>query len=300
MTLVVPPIKLQGIKTKLVPAIQASVSNYSENVWIEPFCGSCVVALNTLPEKALLADTNKHIINFYKAVQSGEISAVNVKEFLGEEGNKLTTQGEKYYYEVRDRFNKSSSSLDFLFLNRACFNGIMRFNREGKFNVPFCRKPERFSPAYITKISNQVKNFANIVQARDWKFEVLDYSETLARASAADFVYTDPPYAGRHVDYYNSWDENEELKLVELLKQVPCKFLLSTWYSNIYRTNLTVENYWKQTGYFITLQEHFYHVGSTESLRHAMTEALVSNFEPLLDCPQAAQLVPTQLELFVV
>jgi len=73
---------------------------------------------------------------------------------------------------VRDRFNREASPYDFLFLNRACFNGMVRFNRKGGFNVPFCRKPDRFRPAYITKICNQLKWAASVMKDKDWTFLV--------------------------------------------------------------------------------------------------------------------------------
>jgi len=50
-------------------------------------------------------------------------------------------------------------------------------------------------------------------------------------------VYADPPYAGRHVDYFNSWSESDETELGDLLKKLPCDFILSTWHSNEFRTN---------------------------------------------------------------
>ncbi len=43
----------------------------------------------------------------------------------------------------------SRDPLKFLFLNRADFNGMIRLNRKGEFNVPFCKKPERFSKSHI-------------------------------------------------------------------------------------------------------------------------------------------------------
>lgn len=50
----VPPLKYQGIKTKLVPTIQGIANGRQFSRWVEPFCGSCVVALNVQPKKALL------------------------------------------------------------------------------------------------------------------------------------------------------------------------------------------------------------------------------------------------------
>ena len=56
------------------------------------------------------------------------------------------------------------------------------------------------------------------------------------RSEPGDLVYADPPYAGRHVDYFESWSEADETELAELLKQLPCGFILSMWHSNEFRT----------------------------------------------------------------
>src|SRR5512137_550083 len=103
----VPPIKCQGIKTKLVAEIANMVGELPEGRWIEPFCGSAVVALNLQPKRALLCDSNIHIIQFYKDVQSGRLTPSGVRDFLTEHGAKLLAQGEDYFYEVRERFNNS-------------------------------------------------------------------------------------------------------------------------------------------------------------------------------------------------
>ena len=300
MTATVPPIKCQGIKTKIVPMIKESVPQPVQGRWIEPFCGSCVVALNVKPEQALLTDTNTHIIALYKGIQDGTITPEVVRSFLTNEGEKLSQLGEKHYYEVRKRFNETHSSLDFLFLNRACFNGVMRFNQKGKFNVPFCRKADRFRLAYITKIVNQIIDFKRVLYGRDWQFEVLDFRKTLARAGTDDFVYADPPYAGRHVDYFNSWDAHDEQDMIRLLKRLPCKFLLSTWHSNVFRENKSVQVHWQESTFFIKTAEHFYHVGPTEELRNAMMEALISNYNmPGMDgIPVQKLAVPLQQMLF--
>jgi DNA adenine methylase len=274
----VPPIKCQGIKTKLVDQITGIACPQPEGRWIEPFCGSGVVALNVQPQRALLADTNVHIIKLYKAIQSGSITPGIVRQYLESEGENLKGRGEDFYYEVRERFNIKGDSLDFLFLNRSCFNGVMRFNRQGKFNVPFGHKPNRFAPAYITKIVNQVRNLAEILSHKEWQFEVMDFRETLKTARQGDLVYVDPPYAGRHVDYFNSWDEADETTLVALLKNLPCRFILSTWHSNQYRENAAISQHWQTEEYYIQTTDHFYYVGATEELRNSMKEALITNY----------------------
>ena len=271
----VPPIKCQGIKTKLIPFILESIqwNPGKDGHWVEPFMGSGCVAFNVQPDRALLCDTNKHIINFYHAIQSGTMSEENIRAFLELEGQKLSRIGEEYYYEVRNRFNTEGSVFDFIFLNRACFNGVMRFNRHGKFNVPFGHKPERFAKAYITKIANQINWAAKQMRGREWEFRVSSWRETLSVIELEDFVYMDPPYIGRHADYFNQWNEKEAEDLAVISQKLPCGFALSMWLENKYRKNEHVDEFWgdlerRTCG-------HFYHVGSDESLRNEMEEALL-------------------------
>lgn len=281
----VPPLKCQGIKTKLVGEIRKLVQEQAFERWIEPFCGSCVVPFNVQPKKALLCDSNVHIIRFYQDIQAGRLTPAIAKPFLIQEGDKLRTTGEDHFYTVRERFNNQPNSLDFLFLNRSCFNGVMRFNRHGKFNVPYCHKSDRFAQSYVTKIVNQIGRISEVISTHDWTFAVADFRTTLANATPDDFIYADPPYAGRHVDYFNSWSESDEAELASLLKQLPCEFILSTWHSNEFRKNVLIERNWTVPGIHLLTREHFYHVGSTENLRHPMIEALVMNFSirPPLD-----------------
>ena len=189
-----PPIKCQGIKSKLISFLFSSIrwDSKDKGRWIEPFIGSGVVALNLAPQRALLADTNKHIIGFYQAIQRGEMNRDSAREFLECEGKKLALGEAEYYYEVRRRFNEKHSPFDFLFLNRSCFNGVMRFNRHGGFNVPFGHKPQRFAPAYVTKIVNQIGWAAKQMQSKEWEFRVAPWEETLAGSGPEDFVYLDP------------------------------------------------------------------------------------------------------------
>lgn len=270
-----PPIKCQGIKTKLIPFIARSLQwqPQPQSRWIEPFLGSGVVAFNLAPPQALLCDTNPHIIRFYQALQCAEITPQTVRSYLTEAGDRLRTQGADYYYAVRDRFNQSPSSLDFLFLNRACFNGLMRFNAKGGFNVPFCRKPDRFSPAYITKIVNQVAWVAQQMAGKSWEFRVAPWQDTLAAANPHDFVYLDPPYIGRHADYAQPWNDDDAIALAQTTQTLPCGFALSMWLANQHRQNLHLSQAW--SGLELRSTRHFYHVGSYETLRGAIEEALV-------------------------
>ncbi len=268
-----PPLKMQGIKTKAVPFIRDSVDWSGAGRWIEPFVGSAVVPLNLRPERALLADANPHLVRFHAAIQAGSVTSASVRSFLEREGARLLRDGQEHYYRVRDRFNDGGDPHDFLFLNRSCFNGLMRFNRKGRFNTPFCRKPERFRPAYITRICNQVQCAADGMAGKAWEFECADWSEILDEAREGDFVYCDPPYAGRFTDYFNSWTDDDAMRLEDRLKALPCPFLYSMWSENKYRKNERLHESFAD--YEIRTFSHFYHLGATENLRNDMMEALV-------------------------
>jgi DNA adenine methylase len=275
MKIFVPPIKCQGIKTKLVEWIYNSVDIDSFDCWIEPFMGSGVVGFNINPKKAFFSDINPHLINFYNAIKDDIINSYSARGFLKEEGDKLEKYGQTYYNEVRTRFNETASPFDFLFLNRSGFNGMIRFNRNGKYNVPFCHKPNRFAKAYITKIVNQIDYVHKQIQINDWSFVCQDFSDTIKNATSNDLIYCDPPYLGRHTDYFDKWNEDDEQQLFNLLNIKNNKFILSTWHSNKYRNNIELEKYSANN---ILTKEHFYHIGAKETNRNAMLEALITNY----------------------
>ena len=279
-----PPIKSQGIKTKLVPWINDLILSAGVDLnsrWIEPFFGTGVVGFNSpLQGSHIVGDTNPHIINFYQCLQRGEITPDSMRAYLIKEGRMLAESADHGYAHfrlVRDRFNFEHSPYDFIFLSRAGFNGMMRFNRHGDWNIPFCKKPDRFAPAYITKICNQIQHTACIIRQKEWEFNNVDFLQTIERAEDGDLIYCDPPYYGRYVDYYNGWTEEDEFALFEALSHTPAKFILSTWHHNDYRTNNMIERYWKH--FNITTKDHFYHNGGNLENRHSVVEALVFNFD---------------------
>ncbi len=274
----VPPVKCQGIKTKLVPLILANTDLAEGGVWCEPFMGSGVVGFNVRPKKALFSDINPHIIAFYEALKRSAITPETVRTFLENEGLKLRERGEAHFYFVRERFNQEFNPLDFLFLSRSCFNGMIRFNKSGEFNVPFCRKPRRFTAAYITKIVNQVRYVWEATNHYDWQYDCIPFESAIEKAGARDLIYCDPPYLGRHVDYYDSWSERDERLLHWLLSRTSARFILSTWHSNRYRRNPMLDTLWAD--FNIVTKEHFYHVGAKEGNRNPVLEALVMNFVP--------------------
>lgn len=271
----IPPLKIQGIKSKLIPYIKEITEKCSFNVWVEPFIGSGVVGFNLAKENAIFADINPHIIKFYCDLNDKKIDCKIIRDYLEAQSIELSKYDNEFYYHIRNKFNNNPNSLDFLFLNRSCFNGMMRFNKDGKFNVPYCHKSNRFSKAYITKIVNQVKYVEEKCNQNNWIFVCQDFTDTINWCSDSSLLYCDPPYIDRNSDYFNGWDNNKEKQLNDVLHNIDGKFILSTWKCNKFRENQYYNNYsWCNE----TLIEHFYYIGAKKENRNSIQESLLTNF----------------------
>ena len=91
---------------------------------------------------------------------------------------------------------------------------MIRFSKNG-YNVPFGRKPNRFRPALITKIVNQVAKTQEKIIANNWTFICSNWKDTIINATTNDFIYLDPPYIGRNTDYFTSWNLDNANKLAD-------------------------------------------------------------------------------------
>ena len=184
----------------------------------------------------------------------------------------IKKDGATYYKEMRAAFNQNKDPMHFLFLNRSDFNGMIRFNRKGEFNVPFCQKPDRFSKAYITKICNQVDMVSKIMDGKDWSFSCCDWRDTINKAQKGDFIYLDPPYIGRDTSYVGEWPESDAVDLAQYSKASPADVGLSMWKENQFRTNQHLIDHWDTFKLYEV--NHFYHFGAKEKNRHPMVEVL--------------------------
>lgn len=274
-----PPLKINGIKTKLIPAILHNIQDWDKNngSWVEPFMGSGCVGFNVLPQHMIMNDLNPHLPDFYRWLVSQDAKAL--ERYLVMRGILLAEIGDNFYYTIRSRYNQSPIPADFLFLNRTCFNGVVRFNRKGEFNSPFCHKPNRFNnPAFLTKVMNQVQGFQLRAMNRDWKFTTGNFDQCFQNLSSKDFVYCDPPYIGRHTNYYDQWGETEENKLYELLTTTKASWMLSTWIECGEKRNPFYEKLW--AGFNTVRVRHKWKVSGLAKGRGSVTEALVMSYTP--------------------
>jgi DNA adenine methylase len=182
-----PALKWAGGKRWQVRHLQPLWHRHVGRRLVEPFCGGLAVTMGLMPECALLNDINPHVINFYRWLKVGLITALPM------------ANDEGLYYRHRDRFNdlladgkgtSSEAAALFYYLNRTGYNGLCRFNQQGRFNVPFGRY-KRIT--YTTDFTPYREVFA------EWDFVSSDFEAI--PLDPDDFVYADPPYDVEFTSY---------------------------------------------------------------------------------------------------
>ena len=276
--MIIPPIKIQGKKTKIVPKIMeiadGLLSEHPEiDTWVEPFLGSGVVAFNCPGriKKVIVNDINPHIIKFYKGVADGIITSDRIREVFDIHNQNLLKDGYDYYNRIKDRFNQSFDTMDFLFLTRTGFNGVMRFNGSGKWNVPFCKLNNRLSKNVIDDLASSVDELSRLFKSKEFIFYNKSFEEVIESAPENSIFYCDPPYYGRQVQYFKGWGKEDEIRLNEMLKDK--MFIYSTWLEDGIRENMMINEYWGE--YEIEGKKHKYNVAENAEKRNQVTEGLI-------------------------
>lgn len=182
-----PFLRWAGGKTHSVPfLLQHLPSDFTApSTYFEPFLGAGSLFFSLRPQKAILSDNNKDLIESYRAIQKNPIL---IFKYLSEHRGKTS---EHYYYEMRNKYNNSKSSIYraalFIYLNKTCFNGIWRVNGKGEFNVPYGKQEHPSIPSKdeLIRISEALAS-AEITHC--------NYKDIIDKVQKADFVYLDPPY----------------------------------------------------------------------------------------------------------
>lgn len=214
-----PFLKWAGGKTQLIDEIKKQLPNKIQNekfTFIEPFVGSGAVLfwmLEQFPnlEKAIINDINTDLTNSYLTIKNDVQDLIKVLSKWELEYHKIADDQEakkENYYEKRNIFNTRNSeqttqSALFIFLNRTCFNGLYRVNKNNGFNVPIgsYKKPQICNTENLLAVSEVLQ-----------RVEILngDYSKTLEYATENSFFYFDPPYKPlSETSSFNSYAKDE-------------------------------------------------------------------------------------------
>lgn len=214
-----PVIKWSGSKRSQAAEIISKIPSY--NTYYEPFLGGGSIMYAVQPEVGVCSDICLPLVDLWKEIKN---NPSGLAEYYNYEWNRLQDEGYEVYYEIRDRFNESFSAFDLLFLSRTCVNGLIRFNKDGKFNNSFHHSRKGINPKTLEKIihdwSAKIKNI---------EFLALDYKEATREAKEGDFIYLDPPYFNTKGRYYGTTtiDFEEFFEYLAELNNRGVKWMLS-------------------------------------------------------------------------
>ena len=186
------------------------------NIYIEPFIGGGAVYFHLNPSKAVISDVHTELIDLYKCIGDGK--GADIYEFMENSPNDEAT-----YYNIRDVM-AMNDALDiakrFYYQRKTCFRGMLRYNKDKKFNIPF----GRYKTINYTELLNKdYETLLNRTEIYNERFEVIfeKYDDE------ANFMFLDPPYDSEFTDYgYCQFGKEEQYKLASLFKTTKIKCLM--------------------------------------------------------------------------
>lgn len=230
-----PFVKWVGGKSQMIDEIEKILPVTGETSftkYCEPMVGGGALFFNMLSKNLFgqyyICDTNAELMNAYRVIKNsvdGLIEKLIKMQMLflpmDENGRKY------YYYSVRDKFNSTElndvtaedKAAYFIFLNKTCFNGLYRVNRNGQFNVPMgaYKNPTICDEYNLRNINKALQNVTVVCG---------DYTLSKQFIDKNTFVYIDPPYRPisetSAFTSYNSdaFDDKEQIRLSEFIDEI--------------------------------------------------------------------------------
>ena len=297
MDVVRPFVKWAGGKSSLIPQITKyfpfELKNGQIEKYVEPFVGGGAVLIDILQKydvkQAYAFDINKDLINCYNVIKYKVEDLIRKldkkeKEFLALDKD----ERQKYFYDIRTEYNSYllnneidvKRASEFIFLNRTCFNGLYRVNKNGKFNVP-CGKYKNPTICDSNNLRNLSKLLKNVV------FAYGDYKESEKLVDENTFVYFDPPYRPLSVtsgftsytkDDFNDENQKELAEYYNKLNLKNAKLMLSN--SNPKNTNEN-DNFFEKIykGFNINEVSAKRMINANAKGRGEISELLITNYE---------------------
>ena len=248
-----PVLKYRGGKSREI----SRFFNYLPNDfsrYVEPFFGGGALYFYLEPNCAIINDLNLKLMTFYRQLrdqyplmreQLDEIQKIyeknqscysTKKSILPNE--RVPNDNETFYYKMRELFNHPDDSylegVVYFFINKTAYSGMIRYNSNGEYNVPFGRYPN-LNTKLVTKQHSTLLKRAELFNT--------DYEEIFKMLTKEDFVFLDPPYDCifndyGNIDMMNGFDETEHRRLANHFRNLPCRALMI-----IGKTPLTKELY---------------------------------------------------------
>lgn len=172
-------------------------------IYVEPFAGSLALGFSVGWTDSAYGDTNPDVANLYRALAADASVVADAVDVMRE------ISGEDIYYVVResvwprnrDKLTPAEWASRTIWLNKNCFNGLMRYSRDGRFNVPWGKRE-----AIVLPSRDHLERVGRIlIKATIWQadFASLLSDVVVGRDPMKIAVYLDPPYGAKLKDVSN-------------------------------------------------------------------------------------------------
>lgn len=186
------PIPYQGSKRNIAEQILQYFPQKTSRL-IEPFSGSAAITIASSyflkANRFVINDINEPLTILWDAIINTPETIIKHYHdiWYGQLGDE-----EKYYYQIREKFNTTRQPEYLLFLLAKCVKAAVRYNAQGAFNQSpdkrrLGRQPEMMRND-ILRVSQLLKGKTVIHST--------DYQNILDLATVDDLIYMDPPYQG--------------------------------------------------------------------------------------------------------
>ena len=295
------PLFYVGDKYKLITEIHSHFPQHIRRL-VEPFVGGGSVFMNITADEYYLNDIDTNIISLHKFLCK---NSKNADKFLQKITNtaihyglsrsvvedvvpdELKKQFVKTYYarfnrlgyeRMRSDYNSSEKREIFLLYMLLIygFNHMIRFNRNGDFNLPVGNVD--FNP----NVEKSIRDYFNLVQEKQIYWYNKDFETFVSKLELGpdDLVYLDPPYLITFSEYNKLWDENTEKRLLKLLDKFnerDIKFALSNVINYKGRVNkLLLE--WSNTGKYHIHPIKSNYISYHDNTINKFNDILITNF----------------------
>lgn len=288
--MIISPLNYPGNKARILKSLFEYLPQNCET-FVDVFCGSGIVGLNSGAKKIILNDKQEAIIGLLKFLKSKnvesllkEIQQIIIKYGLSDSNVKpkgfykifknegLSRHNKQGFLELRDNYNTNKSPLLLFVLIIFGFNHYLRFNSNGAFNVPVGKMD------FVESLELKTREFVEYLSKLNVEFSSLDFrNETLYNQNG--FFYFDPPYLITSAPYNATWKEQDELDLLEILDSLNAqgkKFALSNvLISNGKENHLLKE--WAKKYRIVAIQRAYTNANYRRKNLSAAKEVLIIN-----------------------
>jgi len=296
------PLNYTGGKYKLLPQIKSYFPK-NINIFYDVFSGGANVGVNAEAKKIICIDYQKNIIelfNYFKNKNAKKVEREindiinyydlsNTHKYSYEYYNTNSSKGlseynKQNFYELREDYNNENyifnKSIMFYTLVIYSFNNQIRFNNDGKYNMPVNKRD------FNSSLRNRLRNFIEKINSKNIKFICKDFRNfDISNLDSNDFIYLDPPYLISTASYNENggWTEKDENDLYDLLNKInkkDIKFALSNVLVHKDMKNKILENWVENNDYCINYLKYNYKNSNYQKLdkKSESIEVLVTNY----------------------